>query len=284
MFKSERLKSLTVLVIIGALAVTFGRRAVLAGVGQPSVSLFRPPLAGPMPQGKQTPIGGIPTPDPNVTPFMVYTVIEAVATPLPPTPTGTPLPPKETPTATPTDTSTPTPTPTNTPTATPTETPTATPTFTSTPAPNAIKVNFQPAGSSVPAGYLVDSGAVYGDRGNGQTYGWNAPTNETRERNAHPDQRYDTLNHMQKPSNPNAVWQIAVANGTYKVTLVMGDPSYTNQVNNVDIEGVVINDPDGQDNFDEYINVQVAVSDGKLTVKPASGASNAKVNFIEIQR
>jgi hypothetical protein len=149
------------------------------------------------------------------------------------------------------------------------------------PAPINVKVNFQPSGSQVPAGYVPDSGETYRGHGNGYTYGWNADTFETRDRGAHSDQRYDTLNHMQKPSNPNAVWEIGLPDGTYNVYLVMGDPSYTDQVNNVDVEGVVRNDPDGQDNFDEY-NLTVTIGDGKLTVQPAAGASNAKVCFIEI--
>jgi glucose/arabinose dehydrogenase len=37
-----------------------------------------------------------------------------------------------------------------------------------------VNINFQPAGVPVPAGYLADTGAVFGNRGNGQSYGWNA--------------------------------------------------------------------------------------------------------------
>src|SRR5687767_8879114 len=35
-------------------------------------------------------------------------------------------------------------------------------------------VNFQPAASPTPAGYVADAGLVYGDRGNGFSYGWDA--------------------------------------------------------------------------------------------------------------
>lgn len=35
-----------------------------------------------------------------------------------------------------------------------------------------VRVNFQPAHAPVPAGFVVDSGQVYGGRGNGYTYGW----------------------------------------------------------------------------------------------------------------
>jgi hypothetical protein len=43
-----------------------------------------------------------------------------------------------------------------------------------------IKINFQPAASAVPSGYLPDDGSLYAARGNGQTYGWStAPTSVT---------------------------------------------------------------------------------------------------------
>src|SRR5262249_32931838 len=150
----------------------------------------------------------------------------------------------------------------------------------------AVNVNFQPAGAPVPAGYVADTGAVYGNRGNGYTYGWNADNSaNSRDRNAanSPDQRYDTLNHMQKPSNPNAVWEIAVPNGSYRVRLVVGDPSNFDSVYRVNVEGTlaVSGTPSGGTLwFDNTVNV--TVSDGRLTVSNGAGASNNKVCFIDI--
>src|SRR5213076_195579 len=56
------------------------------------------------------------------------------------------------------------------------------------------KINFQPASAPVPAGYLVDSGWTYANRGNGYSYGWDKNNNSSRDRNSSlsPDQRYDT--------------------------------------------------------------------------------------------
>jgi hypothetical protein len=34
-------------------------------------------------------------------------------------------------------------------------------------------IDFQPASSTVAAGYLEDDGALFGNRGNGLSYGWN---------------------------------------------------------------------------------------------------------------
>jgi len=151
--------------------------------------------------------------------------------------------------------------------------------FTTEAAAETIKINFQPAAAQVPTGYEVDSGEAYGDRGNGLTYGWDVKNTQTRDRNADPDQRYDTLNHLQKKDD--LTWEIELSNGTYDVWLVCGDPSFTDQVNTMDVEGTVCTDPDGQDNFDEY-NIQVNVTDGRLTITPAAGSSNSKICFVEI--
>jgi hypothetical protein len=45
---------------------------------------------------------------------------------------------------------------------------------------------------------------------------------------------------MQKPANPNAVFEIAVPNSTYRVHLVSGDPSQVNSVFRVNVEGVPV--------------------------------------------
>src|SRR5829696_8340196 len=61
-------------------------------------------------------------------------------------------------------------------------------------------INFQKSTPAAPSGYFIDSGQVFGDRGNGLAYGWDADnTASARDRNnsLFPDQRYDTLTHMQ---------------------------------------------------------------------------------------
>jgi PA14 domain len=107
-------------------------------------------------------------------------------------------------------------------------------------------VNFQPAGVPIPPGYVADTGTVFGSRG-GLSFGWNADnTAQTRDRNAanSPDQRYDTLTHLQKPQNLNASWELAVPNGTYRVRAVSGDPSNLDGTFRLNAEGVtVVNGP-----------------------------------------
>ncbi len=142
-----------------------------------------------------------------------------------------------------------------------------------------IHINFQPAGSPVPAGYLVDDGSAFGDRGNGYSYGWDARNFQARDQGVDPDQRFDTSNHFEKYAP--RVWEIALPNGAYQLHIVAGDPRHANQVNTLDVEGVLLLDPDGQDHFDEFL-ITVTVSDGRLTVRPGAGSLNAKIAFIDI--
>ncbi|HJU01097.1 MAG TPA: hypothetical protein VJ966_07820, partial [Actinomycetes bacterium] len=116
---------------------------------------------------------------------------------------------------------------------------------------------------------------------------WTAANGTGKDRNSalSPDQRYDTLVHMQKPANPNAVFELAVPNGTYRVHLVSGDPSQVNSVFRVNVEGtlVVSGTPTSAVRWIEGTAV-VTVSDGRLTVSNGPGASNNKVNYLDIER
>src|SRR5581483_7570915 len=108
---------------------------------------------------------------------------------------------------------------------------------------------FQPADAGpTAAGYLIDTGLVFGDRGGGQQYGWNVDnTANTRRRNANADPRFDAAIHTRR--NGTFVWEYAIANGTYDVSIFAGDPSFTDSINSFSVEGVSVLDTDGQDNF-----------------------------------
>jgi glucose/arabinose dehydrogenase len=159
--------------------------------------------------------------------------------------------------------------------------------FTETAPPSSvIKINFQTAGAAVPPGYLKDAGLAFGDRGNGRSYGWNADnTAQMRDRNssASPDQRYDTLAYMQRPANPDAVWDIAVPNGSYAVRLVAGDPSYFDITDKLSVEGVLtVNGTSSSASRWVEGTATVVVSDGRLTIRSAAGATANKICFVEI--
>jgi subtilisin family serine protease len=149
---------------------------------------------------------------------------------------------------------------------------------------NPVKINFQPASAPTYAGYLVDSGAVFGSRGNGLSYGWNASdASHTADRNSSrsADQRYDTL--ITTQSGGTFTWEMAVPNGRYRVHLVAGDASFTNSVYKYNAEGAltVSGTPSSGSRWVEGTST-VTVSDGRLTVGNASGASNNKLCFLEI--
>src|SRR4051794_22185457 len=63
-------------------------------------------------------------------------------------------------------------------------------------APFLTRVNFQPAGVTVPDGYVADAGTAFGDQGNGLVYGWTVDNSKgVAQRNSKlsPDARYDTF-------------------------------------------------------------------------------------------
>ena len=161
-----------------------------------------------------------------------------------------------------------------------------------------IKINFQPndtidaAANPELTGYVADDGDAFGNRGNDLQYGWlDSNLNpddqrQTRNRNngGATDERYDTLNHMIKGDNHS--WQIALDNGSYGVRIVAGDPGHTDQVSDMDLisgENVFsIDDPDGEDNWDEFNIASFDVTNGLLRLTPRDSGNNQKLAFIEI--
>lgn len=143
-------------------------------------------------------------------------------------------------------------------------------------------INFQPAGASTPVGYHADTGAAYGVRSDGLTYGWSWDNSSyASERNSveSPDQRYDTLAHI--PGSKR--WEIAVPNGVYELHLVAGDAEYFNSDYQLAVEGklALSGKPTSSNRWVESTYV-VSVSDGKLTLNSAAGAYNNKISFIEV--
>lgn len=171
-----------------------------------------------------------------------------------------------------------------------------------------IKINFSPSdaviSSSLPLeDYEQDLGKAYNpNRG----YGWvtQASLNDpspvpvdlslnTRDRNADSNPVLDTFIHLQYPealnsnsganSTPSA-WEYNLANGIYKVTVSVGDPSFTDSRHVINLEGQnAIADfaPTADQKFASNTTF-VQVTDGKLTLD-ANGGENTKLNFVEIE-
>jgi len=100
-----------------------------------------------------------------------------------------------------------------------------------------------------------------------------------------PDQRYDTLNHMQKPTNPNASWEIGLSRGVYRLHTVVGDPANFDGkfILNVEAQLAVAGVPATNTRFFEN-TIDVPVLDGRLTISNGPGAVNNKINFVDIER
>jgi len=160
----------------------------------------------------------------------------------------------------------------------------------STPAGGDQNFNFQPGLAPVPAGYTLDGGNAFSTRNNGATYGWldnetSLPLDMTasaRDRNAVSDQLLDTLVHMDL-SVP-AFWEAVVENGTYRVTVGVGDPSNFDSTHEVNVEGAVAvaNFTPTSATPHAVGSVIVRVDDGRLTVRQGDGA-NTKLNYVRIQ-
>lgn len=143
----------------------------------------------------------------------------------------------------------------------------------------AASINFQPPGLTVPVGYFADTGSTYGSRGNGLTYGWNVThTAAMRDREEPADRRLATLCQF----GAGGVWEIGVPNGSYRVTVGIGDgyPS----THTINVEGISFwsaqNLAAGQ--FVQQTQT-VTVSNGRLTIDQGSAAVEAtRIDYVLI--
>jgi hypothetical protein len=150
------------------------------------------------------------------------------------------------------------------------------------------KINFQPATAAIPLGYLPDASEVFGDRVNGFNYGWGSSFDMTRDRDTHPDQRYDTFNRTQL-DDADRVWEIELNNGDYLVNMTGGDPNYDDSFIEFMAEAGTANavtlmsgDTAGVNFISE--SATVTVSDGRLTISNGPNGVNNKISFVDIYR
>ncbi len=160
---------------------------------------------------------------------------------------------------------------------------------------NEVRIDFQTKGSRTAEGYLPDNGDEYGDRGNGFTYGW-TPGNIGNARDyglLEPDTKLATINQF----GAGVIWEIAVPNGKYEVTVGIGDALYPDQIKGKLIllaEDTVLFEnrqvggewehvkPDGQTYVSKTATVDV--KDGRLTLDSQDSAKkNIKINYIDIK-
>ncbi|PZX13104.1 carbohydrate binding protein with CBM6 domain [Palleronia aestuarii] len=189
-----------------------------------------------------------------------------------------------------------------------------------------VKINFEPAedqgfqglpaGYATPAGYLADTGAAFGDRGNGFSYGWvseasvadgtaNGTTPQAQPANAHwykgtvsdASDLQKTYAHFEYPGAQGDIsraWEMALENGTYQVTLSVGDTAGAfDSLYAINVEGqnfmpdwVPANSIDGalEGGFrSTLVTGMVTVEDGRLTID-SIGGQNTEIQYLEIER
>jgi hypothetical protein len=171
-------------------------------------------------------------------------------------------------------------------------------------APSAAKVNFQDEAAVPPGGYVRDFGQAYGARtgpgqGAGLSYGWVQPGttapvslvgNGRNRGSVQPDVRLATLMHMQLPENAGTgvkvpgSWEIAVPNGTYAVTVAVGDAGTALDSNhwlNVEDQNAVAAFRPTSTVKHATVTRTVSVGDGRLTLG-AAGGTNTKVHYVDL--
>lgn len=141
-------------------------------------------------------------------------------------------------------------------------------------------VNFQPTSVTAQVGYLADTGNVYGSRGDGLTYGWNVShAANTRDQEDSWDRRKATLCRFQS----GGVWEIAVPNASYIVTVGIGDGSYSS-THTINVEGVNYWSAQGL-GAGAFANKtkSITVSDGRLTINQGgAGAEATRIDYVLI--
>ena len=159
----------------------------------------------------------------------------------------------------------------------------------------------QPAGSATPAGYTADIGAAYAAaKGSGWITEASANTAtpapldltlNTRDRTAAGgvSNETNTFIHMQYTAagtgtKTNGAWEYTVPNGTYNVTVAVGDPnSPSDSTNVINLEGKPALPATASSAAAPFATATVAVTvaDGKLTLD-AKGGTNTKLDYVTI--
>jgi len=166
-----------------------------------------------------------------------------------------------------------------------------------------VNIDFQPAGSATPAGYTADIGAAYtaanasgwvteASAGMATPVGLDLTLN-TRDRKVNGvAQELNTFIHMQySAAAPTATgnsapgaWEYTVPNGSYNVTVAVGDASFIDSTHTINVEGkpaIVAFVPPSATNQFKTATVTVTVTDGKLTLD-AKGGTNTKLDYVTI--
>jgi fibronectin type 3 domain-containing protein len=168
----------------------------------------------------------------------------------------------------------------------------ATPAFAADAAPlTSGQFDFTTTSGAVQSGYTADRGLGF-DATRG--FGWVNPTSKapismalnTRARTTGTDQRLKTVDLMQGKGTSDqpvtaGAWEVSVVNGTYDVTVAVGDYGFYDSTHRITAEGVrIVNDLVGNATTPfRTVTAPVTVTDGKLTLDPTGGV-NTKIAYV----
>ncbi len=141
-------------------------------------------------------------------------------------------------------------------------------------------INFQNDEATIPTGYERDIGELFGPRGNGLTYGWSSDhSDRTVERSAEPDQRFDTLIMIESGQD----WEFQLANGSYEVTVAVGDPGNNDGIHTINVQGTSFFNAVADTGSAMVATNQVTVVNGLLTLDAGAAANlDTRINYIHV--
>jgi N-acetylneuraminic acid mutarotase len=144
-------------------------------------------------------------------------------------------------------------------------------------------VQFAPAKFTPADGYVIDAGAVFGQRNTEMSYGWSrkgaAKGVARRDTPESPDGRYDAFVNFKR----GVTWELSLPNGAYEVHVVAGDSKTKRGSYGLDVEGTpaLRADTTAEQPWAEA-TVTVTVSDGMLTLQAPEKYKKNRISFIDV--
>lgn len=114
-----------------------------------------------------------------------------------------------------------------------------------------IKINFQDPGTPTPFGWLRDIGHVFGDRGNGFSYGWTCDISDgtinsgthNRMRSVYTSLENTLIETDTRSRCPGQMWRIRLPTGRYRVEVTVQDTQYVSPAGGCELQGENLNFP-----------------------------------------
>jgi hypothetical protein len=148
------------------------------------------------------------------------------------------------------------------------------------------RIQFVPDGHPCAPGYQPDTGQVFGARGMGLAYGWTTDHSQVvrgMESTNASDERF--INGILANIETGATWELAVANGPYRVRLVAAVPITSQEVAAIAFEGTPVQSVGAVPGFPwQEVHSVTWVTDGRLTVSGSGLSAECGLCFMEVRR